>query len=253
MRIAVLRESVVGENRVALVPENATRLARAGHEVRIERSAGLAAGFPDAAYQAAGAAALDAREALEGAALVALVQRPSEEQIRLLPPGSTLVGLLAPHQNRGLLDALAARGVNALAMERVPRITRAQSMDALSSQATVAGYKAVLLGAAALPRILPMLTTAAGTLAPAKVFVIGAGRRRPAGHRHRPAPGRGGLGLRRAPGGEGAGAEPGRDVRRRRRPWPPRARAATPGELAQDEQRPRAGGGGRPTSGTWTW
>jgi NAD(P) transhydrogenase subunit alpha len=115
------------------------------------------------------------REALDGAAVVAMVQRPSEEQVELLPAGSTLVALLAPHQNRALLDRLAARGVSAFAMERVPRSTRAQSMDALSSQATLAGYKAVLLGASALPRILPMMTTAAGTLAPAKAFVIGAG------------------------------------------------------------------------------
>ena len=117
----------------------------------------------------------DARRALDGAAVVAMVQRPSDEQVELLPAGSNLVALLAPHQNRALLDGLAARGVSALAMERVPRSSRAQSMDALSSQATLAGYKAVLLGASALPRILPMMTTAAGTLAPAKAFVIGAG------------------------------------------------------------------------------
>jgi H+-translocating NAD(P) transhydrogenase subunit alpha len=175
MRIAVLRESAPGENRVALVPDNVVRLARAGHEVRIERGAGTAAGHADAAYQAAGAGVGDAREALDGAAVIGMVQRPSDEQVELLPPGSVLVALLAPHQNRSLLDRLAARGVSALAMERVPRSTRAQSMDALSSQATLAGYKAVLLGASALPRILPMMTTAAGTLAPAKAFVIGAG------------------------------------------------------------------------------
>jgi len=175
MRIAVLQESAPGETRVALVPDSVLRLARAGHEVRIERAAGEAAGFPDAAYQEAGAVPCDARAALEGAALVALVQRPSAEQAELLPPGSTLAALLAPHQHRALLDRLAARGVAALAMERVPRSTRAQAMDALSSQATLAGYKAVLLGASALPRILPMMTTAAGTLAPARAFVIGAG------------------------------------------------------------------------------
>jgi NAD(P) transhydrogenase subunit alpha len=175
MRIAVLRESAAGEQRVALVPENVARLVKAGHEVRIEAGAGAAAGFPDASYGAAGAAVVDAGRALEGAEIVALVQRPSEGQVDLLPGGSHLVALLAPHQSRPLLERLAARGVNALAMERVPRTTRAQSMDALSSQATLAGYKAVLLGAAALPRILPMMTTAAGTLAPAKAFVIGAG------------------------------------------------------------------------------
>ncbi len=175
MRIAVLRESAPDENRVALVPDHVVRLVKAGHEIRIESGAGVAAGFPDEAYRSAGAGVTDARAALDGAALVALVQRPSAEQAELLPPGSMLVGLLAPYQNRALLDRLAARGIAALAMERVPRSTRAQSMDALSSQATLAGYKAVLLGAAALPRILPMMTTAAGTLAPAKAFVIGAG------------------------------------------------------------------------------
>ncbi len=175
MRIAVLRESAPGENRVALTPEHAARLAKAGHEFRVERSAGTAAGFRDDDFEAAGAAVLEARDALEGASVVAVVQRPADAKADLLPPGSTLVGLLAPHLNRAFLDRLAARGVDALAMERVPRSTRAQSMDALSSQATLAGYKAVLLGAAALPRILPMMTTAAGTLAPAKAFVIGAG------------------------------------------------------------------------------
>jgi NAD(P) transhydrogenase subunit alpha len=175
MRIAVLRESAAGEDRVALVPENVTRLVKGGHEVRIERSAGAAAGFPDKAYQSAGAVLVEAAAAVEGAEVVALVQRPSDAQADLLPPGAHLVALIAPHQNRPLLERLARRGVNALAMERVPRSTRAQSMDALSSQATLAGYKAVLLGATALPRILPMMTTAAGTLAPAKAFVIGAG------------------------------------------------------------------------------
>src|SRR5512147_2556708 len=120
MRIAVLRESAPGENRVALVPDNVIRLARAGHEVRVQRSAGEPAGFPDAAYQEAGAAVGDAGAALDGAQVVALVQRPSPDQLEQLPPGSTLVALLAPYQNRALLDRLAARGVDALAMERVP-------------------------------------------------------------------------------------------------------------------------------------
>jgi NAD(P) transhydrogenase subunit alpha len=174
MRIGLLRESAPGERRVALVPENVTRLVKAGHEVRVEASAGAAAGFADGAYQAAGAALSDAAGAAQ-ADVVALVQRPSNAQVELLPAGACVVALLAPHAHRPLLEALAARGVSALAMERVPRSTRAQSMDALSSQATLSGYKAVLLGAAALPRILPMMTTAAGTLAPAKAFVVGAG------------------------------------------------------------------------------
>jgi NAD(P) transhydrogenase subunit alpha len=176
MRIAVTRETAAGERRVALVPENVARLAKQGHEVRIERSAGAAAGLADAAYEAAGAAvAPGADAAMEGAAVVARVRAPDAREVEEIPPGAVVVGLLAPFQNGAILARLAARGVHAIALERLPRITRAQSMDALSSQATLAGYKAVLLGAAALPRILPMMTTAAGTLAPAKAFVIGAG------------------------------------------------------------------------------
>jgi NAD(P) transhydrogenase subunit alpha len=176
MRIAVPKETSPGERRVALVPENVARLVKQGHSVRVERGAGASAGFPDATYEAAGASlAGSAAEALEGAQIVARVQRPSDAEADALPPGALVVGLLRPFESGPLLRRLAERGVDALAMERVPRTTRAQSMDALSSQATLAGYKAVLLGADALPRILPMMTTAAGTLAPAKAFVVGAG------------------------------------------------------------------------------
>ncbi|HUL59970.1 MAG TPA: Re/Si-specific NAD(P)(+) transhydrogenase subunit alpha [Anaeromyxobacteraceae bacterium] len=175
MRIAVPKETAPGERRVALAPDNVARLTKQGHEVRIERGAGAAAGFTDGAYEAAGAKILPRDEALAGAEVVARVQRPDDAEAGRIPPGALLVALLAPQQGGPLLKALADRGVHAMAMERVPRITRAQSMDALSSQATLAGYKAVLVGAAALPRILPMMTTAAGTLAPAKAFVIGAG------------------------------------------------------------------------------
>jgi NAD(P) transhydrogenase subunit alpha len=176
MRIAVTRETAAGERRVALVPENVARLSKQGHELRVERGAGSAAGFGDAAYEAAGAAlAPSAAAAMEGAAVVARVRAPDAREAEEIPAGALVVGLLSPFQNGPVLARLAARGVHAIALERVPRITRAQSMDALSSQATLAGYKAVLLGAAALPRILPMMTTAAGTLVPAKAFVVGAG------------------------------------------------------------------------------
>ncbi len=176
MRIAVPKETAAGERRVALVPENAARLAKQGHEVRIERGAGEAAGFADAAYAAAGAlVAEDARAAMEGAAVVARVQRPADAEANAIPEGALLVGLLAPAQSASLFAQLAARHVDAVAMELVPRTTRAQGIDALSSQATVAGFKAVIIGASALSRILPMMTTAAGTLAPAKAFVVGAG------------------------------------------------------------------------------
>lgn len=176
MRIAVPKETAAGERRVALVPENVARLVKQKHEVRVEKGAGGAAGFLDAAYEAAGAIAVaDAALAMEGAEVVARVRAPNTREAEEIPAGALVVGLLAPPQNGQVLARLAERGVHAMAMERVPRTTRAQSMDALSSQATLAGYKAVLLGAAALPRILPMMTTAAGTLAPAKAFVIGAG------------------------------------------------------------------------------
>jgi NAD(P) transhydrogenase subunit alpha len=176
MRIAVLKETAAGERRVALVPDGVARLARQGHEVRVERGAGEEAGFADAAYAAAGASVVDgAAAALEGARLVATVRGPGAREAEAVPPGAVVVGLLAPGRAGALLARRAARGVDALAMARVPRTTRAQAMDALSSQATLAGFKAVLLGADALPRILPMMTTAAGTLAPARAFVVGAG------------------------------------------------------------------------------
>ncbi len=175
MRIAVPKETAAGERRVALVPENVARLVRQGHEVRVERGAGEEAGFVDAAYEAAGAAVVAGAAAMEGAAVVATVRGPSARAAEAIPPGALVVGLVAPSRAGAILARLAARGVDALAMERVPRTTRAQAMDALSSQATLAGFKAVLLGANALPRILPMMTTAAGTLAPAKAFIVGAG------------------------------------------------------------------------------
>ncbi len=176
MRIAVLKETMPGERRVALVPETASRLVKAGSEVRLEQGAGEAAGFPDAVYQAAGASVSPgAAEAADRADVVLKVQRPGPDEIALLPSGAVLACLLQPAASGTLLEMLARRKVTALALELVPRITRAQSMDALSSQATVAGYKAVLIGASALVKLLPMLTTAAGTLAPAKCFVLGAG------------------------------------------------------------------------------
>ena len=176
MRIAVPGETAPGERRVGLVPDGVSRLVKAGHTVVVQRGAGLAAGATDAAYEKAGAAIADSFAATVGGAdVVAKVQRPTTDEIALLPEGSILIAMLQPAAQRATLEALAARRITALAMELVPRITRAQSMDVLSSQATVAGYKAVLLGAAQLTRLLPMLTTAAGTLAPSRVFVLGAG------------------------------------------------------------------------------
>ena len=174
MRMGVPRETAPQERRVALVPETVGRFVKAGHEVTVERGAGASAGFPDAQYASAGARLAGAAEAL-GAELVLKVQRPSREEVARLAEGAVVVSFLAPATAGELLPVLAERKVTALAMELVPRITRAQSMDALSSQANLAGYKAVIIGAEALNRILPMMTTAAGTLAPAKCFIVGAG------------------------------------------------------------------------------
>ena len=174
MRIGVPKETVPGERRVALTPEGVARLIRAGAEVVVQAGAGDAAGFSDAAYEAAGAGVSADAVPVFGSDVVVKVQAPTESEIASLHEGKLLVGLLQSATPE-ILIALARRRVTALAMELVPRTTRAQSMDALSSQATVAGYKALLLGATSLPRFLPMLTTAAGTVPPARVFVIGAG------------------------------------------------------------------------------
>lgn len=175
VRIAVPRESAHDERRVALVPESVSRLVKAGVEVVVERGAGEAAYISDAAYEKAGATVVDGPALYEGAQVVARVRRPSPEEAARIPAGVLLIALLQPGADDALTAGLAERGVTALALERVPRITRAQSMDVLSSQATAAGYKAVLMGAAELDKFLPMLTTAAGAIAPARVFVIGAG------------------------------------------------------------------------------
>ncbi|PYP81568.1 MAG: Re/Si-specific NAD(P)(+) transhydrogenase subunit alpha [Gemmatimonadetes bacterium] len=175
MHIAVPAETNPGELRVSITPDSVARLVKAGHVVRVQRGAGTRAGFPDTAYESAGATLADAAGVYEGAQLVCRVQPPSGDEIVAMPRGATLLSLLQPGRNSTLLDALAKHEITALALELVPRITRAQSMDVLSSQSTVAGYKAVLIGASALPKFLPMLTTAAGNVSPAKVFVIGAG------------------------------------------------------------------------------
>jgi H+-translocating NAD(P) transhydrogenase subunit alpha len=176
MQIGVPREIVSGERRVALVPEVIAPLIRAGHTVTIESGAGLAAGFTDDAYRAAGAnVAADARAVYGAAEMVLKVQRPTGDEQTMLRDGAVLIGLLQPSGDRAFFERLAPRGIIACSMELVPRTTRAQMMDALSSQSTVAGYKAVLLAANALPKFFPMLMTAAGTVRPAKVLVIGAG------------------------------------------------------------------------------
>jgi len=172
MKVGVPRETVPGEDRVALVPESVKRLTGGGFEIEIERGAGEAASFPDPAYEEAGAALVDDPYSAEA---VAKVQTPSTEEALRLRDGQILIGFLQPLTDHEGIDRLTARGVVAFAMESIPRITRAQAMDALSSQATVSGYKAAILAAERLPRFFPMLMTAAGTVAPAKVIVLGAG------------------------------------------------------------------------------
>src|SRR5438105_12412046 len=172
MRVGVPKELVAGERRVALVPETVGRLAAAGFEVVVEPGAGVAAAFPDEDYAEAGAR-------VEGSALdadaVVKVRAPTEAEAAKLRDGTVLIAFLQPLTDPEGIERLASRGIVAFAMESIPRITRAQPMDALSSQSTVSGYKAALLAADRLPRFFPMLMTAAGTVAPAKVLVLGAG------------------------------------------------------------------------------
>ena len=174
MRIGIPKETAAGEARVALVPETVAKLVTAGFEVFAERGAGESASFPDAQYTAAGATLVDAATAL-GADIVTKVRTPSAAETGQLQRGSLLVGFLSPLTDKEGVAALQGAGVTAFALESIPRISRAQSMDALSSQSTVAGYKAVLVAADTLPKFFPMLITAAGTVAPAKVLVLGAG------------------------------------------------------------------------------
>jgi len=171
VRIGVPKETAAGERRVALVPETVGKLTGGGFEVIFERGAGEAASFPDSAFEDAGARLGDWAEA----DAVAKVQKPTADEVTRLRDGQVLIGFLQPLTDREGIERLASQGVVAFAMESIPRITRAQSMDALSSQATVSGYKATLLAAERLPKFFPMLMTAAGTVAPAKVLVLGAG------------------------------------------------------------------------------
>jgi NAD(P) transhydrogenase subunit alpha len=179
MKAGVLKETWPGEARVAVVPAAVAALERAGVEVMVESGAGMGAGFPDAEYREKGATLAGRDEVLSSATLLLSVRSFSagrdREAIDRLGADHVVIGFLDPLGSPGGIEALAARGATAFSVEMLPRITRAQSMDALSSTATVVGYKAVLLATEALPRMMPMLMTAAGTVAPARAFVIGAG------------------------------------------------------------------------------
>jgi H+-translocating NAD(P) transhydrogenase subunit alpha len=174
LSIGVPREPAPGERRVSIVPEVAARLIKDGFEVRVEKGAGEGAYQSDASYTEVGAALVD-RAGAFGADVVTMVGAPAEADLPLLAAGRIVIGFLRPLEDRAAVDRLAASGATALAMELVPRITRAQKMDALSAMGTVGGYRAVLLAAEAMPRFFPLLTTAAGTIRPAKVLVLGAG------------------------------------------------------------------------------
>jgi NAD(P) transhydrogenase subunit alpha len=176
MKIAVPRETAEGETRAALTPQIAGQLVASGNQVLVQAGAGEAAHFPDAAYAAAGATLVPDVAALFGQAeLVLRVGRPSNEEIEMLRPKTVLIGTLGTLANPKLAELLAERGITAISMDAIPRITRAQSMDSLSSQSTVGGYKAVLLAASRLPKFFPLLTTAAGTVRPARGLIMGAG------------------------------------------------------------------------------
>jgi NAD(P) transhydrogenase subunit alpha len=176
MKIAVPRETAEGEARAALTPPVAGQLVAAGNEVLVQAGAGEAAHFTDAAYSEAGARIVPDAPALYGEAdLVLRVGRPSDEEIEMLRPDAVLIGTLGTLSNPKLAARLAERGITAISMDAIPRITRAQSMDSLSSQSTVGGYKAVLLAASRLPKFFPLLTTAAGTVRPARGLIMGAG------------------------------------------------------------------------------
>lgn len=176
MRLAVLKEREAFETRVAATPETVKKLVGLGLTVAVETGAGLGAAITDAEFTAAGAEiAPNAEDALRGAGIVFAVQMPPEEIRALIPRGALLVCIAGAFANPALVPALAEKGIDTAAMELLPRITRAQAMDVLSSQANLAGYRAAIEAAAAFERSFPMMMTAAGTVAPARVFVIGAG------------------------------------------------------------------------------
>src|SRR2546423_4160360 len=176
MKSAVAKETSPGERRVALVPDAVATLVKAGLEVLVEAGAGERAYFSDSDYQKSGATIVDRPERVFGDAdVVAKVQGPSADEAKMIRQGAVIVSFLQPVQNLDAVRALTKRKVSAFSMDLVPRISRAQSMDALSSQATASGYKAVLIAALSLSKFFPMLTTAAGTIFAAQVLVLGAG------------------------------------------------------------------------------
>jgi NAD(P) transhydrogenase subunit alpha len=176
MIVAVPREQKAGEKRVALIPDGISRLTKTGVTVRVQTGAGEAAGYPDAVYKTAGAEIVsDLASLYKDASIVLKVQGPEADELKEIPAGAIVIGFLSPLGHPDYVKLLADHKLTAMSVETIPRTTRAQSMDALSSQSNIAGYKAVLLAASSLVRLLPMMTTAAGTIPPAKVIILGAG------------------------------------------------------------------------------
>ena len=176
MRLAIPRETHPGENRASVTPETVKKLVRLGADLAIEAGAGAGAGFSDEAYAAEGASVVTDRDALLGSAdMVLRLRKPELEEVAKLKAGCIHVSYLDPFNEHELIREFAAKSITAVSMEMIPRSTRSQKMDALSSQANLAGYMAVMLAATRLPRIFPMMMTPAGTLKPSKVFIIGAG------------------------------------------------------------------------------
>ena len=176
MLLGIPKELASGENRVAIIPSDAKKLVRAGAVVQIEAGMGLGSGYSDAEYVDAGATVVEDRTAIFAAADIVLrISKPTQEEIKQLKTGSIHISYLDPFNEHDLIKAFRDQNVTAISMEMIPRSTRSQKMDALSSQASLAGYVMVLLATTRLPRILPMMMTPAGTLKPATVFVIGAG------------------------------------------------------------------------------
>jgi NAD(P) transhydrogenase subunit alpha len=176
LKIGIPQEIVPGETRVAMVPALVPGLTKDKHTVLIQKGAGAASSFSDQAFEASGAVVVEgAKELYRDAEIVLKVQPPTEDEVGMMREGAVYVGFLAPLASRGTVRALARRGITAFSMEFIPRITRAQNMDALSSMATIAGYKAVLIAADVTTKMFPLLMTAAGTITPATVLVLGAG------------------------------------------------------------------------------
>src|SRR4051812_46888198 len=175
MKIAVLKETAAGETRCAAIPETVKKFAALGAELAVERGAGAGASISDAEFEAAGAILAGRDEALRGAGVILCVDGPDPASLSGAQSGALIVGALGPLRRHEAIDGYAAAGLDALAMEWMPRITRAQSMDILSSQSNLAGYKAVVDAAATYGRAFPMMMTAAGTISPTKVFVMGVG------------------------------------------------------------------------------